>query len=40
MKVNIAETKDGALEFLDRITRLSETEIVRIPMEQQRDWHG
>ncbi len=38
MQVNIAETRDKALEFLDRITRLSKTEIVRIPMEEQRDW--
>lgn len=38
MQVNIAETRDKALEFLDRITRLSKTEITRIPMEKQTDW--
>ncbi|MCE2821493.1 MAG: NDP-hexose 2,3-dehydratase family protein [Saprospiraceae bacterium] len=38
MHVNIAETREQALEFLNRITRLSKTEIVRIPMEEQRDW--
>jgi oxidase EvaA len=38
MPVNIAETKKEALDFLHRITSLSQTEIVEMSMDNQEHW--
>ena len=38
MSVNVAETKEEALDFLNRITCLSQTEIIETSMDNQEDW--